>query len=211
MNVDIRIRVRVGNVLEREGFAIGSQLVTGGEGLLWQGLRGRGVEMQASERAVCSPIQDRQIMRLGHALRSVFVRKDRRSCGVKICIVVGMVEVPVGVNDVFHRCAAKAIESLFKSGPGGCNESVHNEFAVWAVEYYHASPGAGQQGDIVSKLLRFGGSGIELGAHTREQVGRRRCAFFVAHRGGTEQRRGKELRKKYASCQRGRTAQHFTT
>lgn len=140
MNVDIRIRVRGGNVLEREGFAIGSQLVTGGEGLLWQGLCRRGVEMQASERAVCSPIQDRQIVRLGHALRSVFVRKDRRSCGVKICIVVGMVEVPVGVNDVFHRCAAKAIESFFEPGPGGCNESVHNEFAVWAVEYYHASP-----------------------------------------------------------------------
>src|SRR6202142_2573655 len=137
MNVDIRIRVRGGNVLEREGFAIGSQLVTGGEGLLWQGLRGRGVEMQASERTVCSPIQDRQIVRLGHALRSVFVRKDRRSCGVKMCIVVGMIEVPVGVDDVFHRYAAKAMESLFEPGPGGRNESVHDEFAVWTVEYCH--------------------------------------------------------------------------
>src|ERR1700690_1620333 len=168
MNVDIRIRVRGGNVLEREGFAIGSQLVTGGEGLLWQGLRGRGVEMQASERAVFSPIQDRQIMRLGHALRSVFVRKDLGSCGVKMCIVVGMVEVPVGVDDVFHRCAAKAIESFFEPGPGGCNESVYNEFAVWAVQYCHGSARTVEHSDVVSKLLRFHRNGVELGAHTGE-------------------------------------------
>ena len=56
MNVDIRVRMRGSNLLEREGFAIGLQLVTGGEGLLRQGLRGRRVEMQAGERAVWSPI-----------------------------------------------------------------------------------------------------------------------------------------------------------
>ena len=186
MNVDVRIRMRESKVLEHEGFPIGLQLVTVGKGQLRQGLRGRGVEMQVVERAVWPSIQDRQIMRLGHALRSIFVRKNRRSCGVKICIVVGMVEVPVGVNDVFHWCAAKAIESFFEPGPGGCNESVHNEFAVWAVEYYHASPGAGQQGDIVSKLLRFEGSGIELGSHTREQVGRRRRLLCVAQCGSAD-------------------------
>src|SRR5260370_9507193 len=58
-------------VLEREGFAIGLQLVTVGEGMLGQGLRGRGVEMQVVQRAVWSSIQDRLIMRLGHALLSV--------------------------------------------------------------------------------------------------------------------------------------------
>ena len=137
MNVDVRIRVRGSNVLQREGFAIGLQLVAGGEGLLRQGLRGRGVEMQAGERAVWSSIQDRQIMRLGHALLSVFVRKDRGSGGVKRRVVVGMVEVPVGVDDAFHRRVAQAIESLFEPGPGGRNESVHDEFAVWAVEDYH--------------------------------------------------------------------------
>jgi hypothetical protein len=39
--------------------------------------------MQVGKRAVWSSIQDRQIMRLGHALLSVFVGKDRGSCGVK--------------------------------------------------------------------------------------------------------------------------------
>src|SRR5882757_8007896 len=56
MNVDVCVSMRGSKVLEREGFAIGLQLVTGGEGLLRQGLRGRGVEMQAGERAVCSSI-----------------------------------------------------------------------------------------------------------------------------------------------------------
>ena len=64
--------------------------------------------MQAGERAVCSSIQDRQIMRLGHALLSVFVGKDRGSCGVKRRVVIGMVEVPMGVDDVFQRSVAKA-------------------------------------------------------------------------------------------------------
>ncbi len=148
-------------------------------------------------------------MRLGHALLGVFVGKDRGSCGVKRRVVIGMVEVPVGVDDVFERSVAKAIESLFEPGPGGRNESVHDEFAVGAVEDYHASAGAGEHRDIVSKLLRLDRSGIELGAHTREQVGRRRRLLRVARCGGAEHRRGKEVRQKGAAGQRGRISQHF--
>jgi len=54
--------------------------------------------MQVGKRAVCSSIQDRLIMRLGHPLLSVFVGKDRGSGGVKRRVVIGMVEVPVGVR-----------------------------------------------------------------------------------------------------------------
>src|SRR5258708_3647398 len=111
--------------------------------------------MQAGERAVCCSVQDRQIMRLGHALLSVFVGKDRGSCGVKTRVVIGMVEVPVGVDDVLNRSVAKAIESLFEPWPSWSNESVHNELAVGAVKGYHASAGAIKHSDIVSKLLRF--------------------------------------------------------
>src|SRR5258707_6907216 len=208
MNVDIRIRMRGSNVLELEDFAIGSQLVTGSEGLLRQGLRGRGVEMQAGERTVCSFIQDGKIMRLGHALLSVFVGQDRGSCGVKRRVVIGMVEVPVCVDDVFQRSVAKATESLFESGPGGRNKSVHDEFAVGAVEDYNASAGAVEHSDIVSKLLRFHRNGVELGAHTREQVSRRRCLLRVARWGGAEQPRGKDVRQKGSAGQRGGISQH---
>ena len=141
-------------------------------------------------------------MRLRHALRGVFVGKDRGSRGAKMRVVIGVVEVPVGVNDALHWSIAKAIESLFEPGPGRRNECVHNEFAIGAAEDYHASPWAGEHRDIVSKLLRLEGSGVELGAHTRKQVGRRRRLLPVARRGSAEQRRGKELRQESAACQR---------
>src|ERR1700733_2374791 len=114
MDVDVRVRMRGSNILESEALAIGLQLAGVAEGLLRQGLYRRRVEMQAGERAVWSSIQNRQVMRLRHALLSVFVRKDRGSSGVKMCIVIGMVEVPMGVDDVFHRCAAEAIDSFFE-------------------------------------------------------------------------------------------------
>src|SRR5438445_11259250 len=93
--------------------------------------------------------------------------------------------------------------------PGGRNESVHDEFAVGAVEYYHGSAGAVEHSDIVSKLLRFHGNGVELGTKAREQVGRRRRLLRVARCGDAEQRRGKEVRQKGGAGQRGRTSQHF--
>ncbi len=43
---------------------------------------------------------------------------------------------------------------------------------VLAVEDYHASAGAGEHSEIVSKLLRLDGSGVEPCADTRERVGR---------------------------------------
>src|ERR1700722_14857735 len=150
--------------------------------------------MQAGERAIGSSIQDRQIMRLGHILLRVFVGKDPGSCGVKMRVVIGMVEGPVGVDEVFWRGITKAIESLFEPRPRRRNESVYDEFAVWSVEYCHGSAGTVEHSDIASKLLRFHGNGVELGAHTREQLGRRRPWVRVARCGGAEQRRGKEVR-----------------
>ena len=111
--------------------------------------------------------------------------------------------MPVGINDAFHRRVAQAIERLFEPGPGRRNESVHEEFAVGAVEDHHASPGAGEHRDIFTKPLRYEGSGVEFGAHAREQVGRRRRLLPVTRGGGADQRRGKEVRQKGAAGQRG--------
>ncbi len=52
MNVDVRIRVGGGKVLERERFAIGLQFVAGGEGLLRQSIGRRGREMYVENRNV---------------------------------------------------------------------------------------------------------------------------------------------------------------
>jgi hypothetical protein len=64
-----------------------------------------------------------------------------------------------------------------------------------AVEDYHSSAGAVEHRDVASKLLRFDGNGVELGAHAREQVGRRGRLLRVARCGGAEQCRGKEVRQ----------------
>jgi len=106
--------------------------------------------------------------------------------GAKRRVVVGVVEVPVGVDDAFHWRVAQAIESLLEPRPCRRNESVRDEFAVGAVEDYHAPPRAGEHRDILAKLLRFDGSGVELGAHPREQIGRRRCLLQVTRSGSAE-------------------------
>src|ERR1700747_1925783 len=57
INVDVPVRMcGGGKVLKREGFAIGLQLVTGAEGLLWQGLYRRRGDMDGRECAVLSSI-----------------------------------------------------------------------------------------------------------------------------------------------------------
>jgi hypothetical protein len=103
-------------------------------------------------------------------------------------IVVGVVEVPMSVDEAFHWRVAQAMESLFEPGPGRCNETVHDEFAVCAIENYHASPGAREHRDVFSKPLCFEGSGVEFGPHTREQIGRRRRLPRVANCGTAEQK-----------------------
>jgi hypothetical protein len=125
-------------------------------------------------------------MRLGHALLSVFVRKHYGSSGIKMRIVIGMVEVPVAVNEVSHRGVAQAIESLLEPGPSVRNETVHHELAVRAVKDYH---GSARAVDIVTLSASFC---VSMGnvlnqAHIREQVGRRRL-FCVRCCGGRRKR-----------------------
>ena len=95
------------------------------------------------------------VVGFGQALFGVFVSENGGAGGVEMGVIVGVVEVPVGVDDAFHWRAAEAIERVFEPRPCRCNESVHDEFAVGAVEDYHASPGAGEHRDIFTKPLRF--------------------------------------------------------
>lgn len=125
MNEDVRVRVRGGKVFEHEGFAVGFELASGGESLLGQSLgRGRR-EMQAP---------DLQVMRLGHALLGVFMRKNSSTGSVQRSVVVGVVKMPVRVNDEFQGRIADAVERFLELGPSRRNESVHDNFAVGAVQ-----------------------------------------------------------------------------
>ncbi len=148
-------------------------------------------------------------MRLRHALFGVFVRKDGGPRGVQQSVVVGMVEMPVGVNDEFQRGVADAVESLFELRPSRQKERIHHELAVWSVQHHHVSSGAGEQGEVVREFLRLNGNRPLLRAHTREHVRRRRRLLRVARCGGAEQRRGKEVRQESAAGQRDGISHHF--
>jgi hypothetical protein len=109
----------------------------------------------------------------------------------------------------FTGALPKPSRTSFSLGQAGATKVSTTNLPSGPFEDYHASTGAGEHSDIVSELLRSGRSGVESGAHTREQVGRRGRLLSVAHCGGAEQRRGKEVRQKGAAGQRGRISQHF--
>src|ERR1700722_13646174 len=111
------------------------------------------------------------VLRGGHTLLGVFMGQDGGAGGVKRGVVVGVVKVPVSVNDVFQGSIAEAIESLFELGPRRRNESIHDEFAVRAVEDYNVSAGTGEQSEIFSEVLGLDGSGAHAGADGRGRVG----------------------------------------
>ncbi len=93
--------------------------------------------------------------------------------GVKSGIVVGVIEVPVSVDDEFQRGIAEAIESLFEFPRGGRSECVHYEFAVGSIQDNDVSAGTREQREIVSELLRLNGNGSRAGASGGDWVGGR--------------------------------------
>ena len=138
-------------------------------------------------------------LRGGHTLFGVFVGQDGGTCGVKRGVVVGVVEVPVGVDDVFHRSVADAMEGFFELGPRGRNESIDDELAVGSVEDNNVSAGAGEQSEIVRELLRLDGHGAHAGTGGRDWIG---CGGLlgIARNGRTEKASGKKLSQEGAAC-----------
>ena len=54
-------------------------------------------------------VENRNGLRRGHALFSVFMGEDSRAGGVKGRVVVGVVEMPVCIDDDLQRSVADAI------------------------------------------------------------------------------------------------------
>lgn len=155
-------------------------------------------------------VENGNVLRGGHALFGVFVGENGGTRGVEGGVVVGVVEVPVGVNDEFQWSIAEAVERVFELGPGGRNESVHDELAVRSVEDNDVATGSGEEDEIVSELLRLNGIGAHPRASSCHRVGcRGRSLLGVAQDGRTKKAAGKELSQEGAACKRGGTAQHL--
>lgn len=151
--------------------------------------------------------ENRNVVGFGHALFGVFVSEDGGTSGVEGGVVIGMVEMPVGVDGVFQGSIAEAVESFFELGPGWRNEIIDDEFAVWAGEDHDVSTRAGEQGEILGELLRLNGSGTHLGAKAGGAVGWR--LRREGRNGGAKKAGGEELRQEGAACEFRGTAQHI--
>jgi len=203
MNVDIRIRMRGSNVLESEDFAIGSQLVTGsGRSAAARPSAGEGVEMQAGERAgLLLYTRPADSCGLGHALLSVFVGQDCGSRGVKMRVVIGMVEMPVGVDDVFKpERWPRPSRALLSLGQAGATKVFYDEFCRREpLRTTTAPPGPSNIVRLSASFLHLHGNGIKhwaAGNFASRSAGGRRllCDSRCGRRGATP--RGKRWARK---------------
>jgi hypothetical protein len=79
-------------------------------------------------------VHAQDVVRLRHPLPGVHVRDDLRACFVQMLIVVGVIEVPVRVDQQLHRGLADRIERLLQRRPRWRNERVDQQLAVAALQ-----------------------------------------------------------------------------
>jgi hypothetical protein len=148
-----------------------------------------------------------KVMWLRHALLGVLVRKNRSAEGMQRGVVVGVVEVPVSINDEFQRGVAEAVEGLFELGPSRGNERVDDELAVGAVQHDHISARTGEEREVVREFLCLEGNGGHLRAKAGNRIGGRGAGLLGMGRGGgVKERRRKKLREERAAGEHGGVA-----
>ncbi len=105
--------------------------------------------------------------------------EDRGSGGLHPAVSVGVVPVPVGIDDVFDRASAEALQGRFDLRLGDGDAGVDHEDAV----------GTGQHGDVAAgpfkyahvpphamdRDLRRGRRGVDLRVGARALSGRPGC------------------------------------
>src|SRR5215472_6964794 len=83
----------------------------------------------------------------------VFVGGDFSADGVKPFISVGVVEMPMSVDQMSDRVGTEAIECFHDSGPRRGDPRVNQQLAVVTREHNYISARAFQHADIPAKLL----------------------------------------------------------
>ena len=89
------------------------------------------------------------------------MRHDRRAQLSKVAVVVGVVEVPVRVDERLDRRFAQRIERLLQLVPGRLHERVDDDLAVRAVRHDDVAAGPGEHRQVsVSLRLSIGAAPI---------------------------------------------------
>ena len=157
---DVGVGVRGRDVPQIHLLAVDVQRETGGEGLGRQLRRGRRIKMHPE-----------QVVRLGQTRPGVLVRDDAGALGPEVCVVVGVIEVPVCVDHRLDRRAVDRRQGGLQLRPRRLDEPVDDDRSVGAVEHQDVAAGAGEHGQPFGELRRHDGRRPHLRAHRVRRVG----------------------------------------
>ena len=178
MDADIRVGVGRRDVPRLDPFSRHVEGVAGGEGLCRQVfLRDR------------RHLHAHYHMRLRHALRRVGVRQDLGAGLAEAIVVVGVIEMPVRVDDGAYRRLTHFVQHAFQLGPRWLHERIDDNFALGAGQHEDVAAGPGKHlqrvgepgrhdrrfpdvgaplGDGRGRLWRPGKAGCVGGRHERD-------------------------------------------
>lgn len=88
----------------------------------------------------------------GKVLKGVFVSGDLRPFRVQPLVAVGVVEMPVRVDQMLYRFRAEARQRLQDSIPRRRDSGVHEQFAIAPCEHGDIAAGALENADVPAKL-----------------------------------------------------------
>lgn len=111
-----------------------------------------------------------EILRSGEPLSRFFVGDDSGSGIVKGKIAVGVIEVPVSIDQIFKRGGVELGEGLQDSRGGGGDATVDNDFSFGARENADVAACAGEHGDAAGEFGDLDGA-AELFAECVDALG----------------------------------------
>ena len=115
---------------------------------------GTGIEMHAD-----------QIVRLRQPRLRVLVGDDARARLAEVAVVVGMIEVPVGVDQGLDRRPVDGVERRLQARPRRLDEAVDDDLAVGTVQDHDVAAGTGEHDEAFAELRRLDRPAAHLRAH----------------------------------------------
>ena len=126
-------------------------------------------------------------------------------------VSIGVVEMPVRVDQDLQRSSAEAVHGLLDLWRDGGEARIHENFSIRAAQDHHVSTGAGKQIDIVAELGCHQRDGGHLRLHLRDAIGGGRHLLQISRpRYRLREKVGGHQSGQHAgTCQCAAGSQHF--
>src|SRR5664279_6458849 len=93
----------------------------------------------------------------GQMFPGVLLSDDLCSNRMQPLVAVGMIEMPMGVDQMCDRIGTEIGESLRDLGTRDTDSSIHKHLAIGTCQHGNVSPGPFEHADVVSQLMRQDG------------------------------------------------------